>query len=618
MPNVHLLPDHVISHIAAGEVIERPASVIKELLENAIDAQATTIDITLKDAGKNLIQIKDNGTGIEPDDLETIFLRHATSKIQESEDLFNIMSLGFRGEALYSIAAIADVVLNSTTQNQETGWSIHMRGGEQQDLAPHAMAGQGTEITIQELFFNMPARRKFLKTNTSELNQILNIIVPYTLLYPQIRFIVTHQGKELLNLSTTKDLTARTAKTLRLQQKHLLEVCKEYPEQETTIQLVLGDINITRYRRDMQFIFINGRPVQHKTMAFHLNEVYRLILPPGQFPFFAAFITMPPSELDVNIHPTKREVKIKNERGLSSLLRHLAEDTLMTAAQGKQATTPFKSPSMDNKLSATPITDSMSNGSISSDATIDRALKSTNSPARTYEASSVNYDHVIDQGVHERSVDTYAYPQARPKEFFIPDNDLFEQKQTSLQGKLKNAHYIGAFIHKYLLFEYEKSLLLVDQHAAAERITYEQLIQRMEKGAIETQHLLSPVLIKLSVGEMLIWEEVKEKLNELGLETTQWDPSTVAVHTHPLLIKDPEKAMRHLLAGESIARCDHDSIARRACRASIMTGDQLKPEQALHQRDQLLACLDPFTCPHGRPIVVEMNENFLDKQFLRS
>ncbi len=601
---VHILPPDIISKIAAGEIIERPASVVKELMENSIDAESTSIELHLKDAGKSLIHIKDNGSGIGKDDLETIFLRHATSKIQSLDDLFNIMSLGFRGEALYSVAAISDIILRSKTDAQESGWEIYLRGSEKQHIKPCAFNTKGTEIEIKELFFNTPARKNFLKTNSTEIHQVLDTFIPYTLYHKDIRFLLTHQGKTLVDVMPQENLVTRISEALNFDSKHLLEAEEDIPDRGCKVKVVLGDMNIRRPRRDMQFVFINGRPVFNKSISFHLNQVFRLILPPDFFPFFMIDLTIPADEVDVNIHPTKREVKIKDERGLCSLLRILCQNTLMSKGQSKQAVV------ADDDDDAT------------GNNTISRALSASNPyerqpdspPERLFDSSSSSASPR-----REVALEEYAYPRGgQTQEMFIPDDALNAQSQDSLQLKLEQARYIGSFINKFILFESGHSLLVVDQHAAAERITYEQLIRQMQNNNLEVQHLLAPVSIKLTPQEILVWEESKEKLKEMGLESTQWDDDTIAIHTYPQLIKDVEKAVRHLLAGENISKCDHDTIARRACRSSIMAGDKLNQQQAEYQREQLLQCLDPFTCPHGRPTVIEMSEGFLDKQFLRT
>jgi len=336
MEKIHVLTPEIISKIAAGEVIERPASVVKELIENSLDAKTASIELHLKEAGKTLIHLKDTGTGIEPEDIEKLFIRHSTSKIKKISDLEKIDSLGFRGEALYSIAAIADVTLKSKSKSADTGWQIHCRGNKKISQRPVPLL-RGTEIEVKELFFNTPARKKFLKSDSAELKQILNIFVPYTLLYPQINFLLTHNGRKLLDLKPERNNISRIAKALNLEEKYLLEEKRDFSEENVSVHLVLGDMNIHRTNKDLQFLFINERPVQNRSLNFHLNEIYKLILPEGMKPFFAVDIKMPAENLDVNVHPSKREVKIKDEFKLVSLLRFFCEHTLMTYGKAKQA-----------------------------------------------------------------------------------------------------------------------------------------------------------------------------------------------------------------------------------------------------------------------------------------
>lgn len=610
MNKVHILSPEIVSKIAAGEVIERPASVVKELIENALDAQTGSIELHLEDAGKKLIRLRDTGTGIAKADMETIFQRHATSKIQDYEDLFDIHSLGFRGEALYSIAAVADVVLKSTVAGRQatadekgksdssgnpSGWEIHIRGGKRISLKPLGHP-QGTEIEVKELFFNTPARRKFLKSNLSEVNQILNIFVPYTLLHPQIRFCLTHGDKTLIDLTPADDLTSRTAAALNLDEKNLLDIAQTFEAEGIRARLILGDINISRSRRDLQFIFVNGRPVQNKNISFHLNEAFRLILPPHSFPFFTIYLEVPTVDVDVNIHPTKREVKLRDEQGLCTMLRKLAESALLGKSGAKQV-----------RAEGTPA--------------VTMLLKTEpgeKMPGRFSEAAET-------PAVGEwkpRPTEEYAFPQSpvTPEAMANLFNGPGMRKKDpgSLAQRLTEATFLGIFINKFLLFESDRTLLIIDQHAAQERITFESLIRQIEKGHVEVQQMLSPIMISLSVGDMLVWEEAQEALEKFGFSSTQIDRETVALHSHPALVKDPEKGFRDLLAGENPARCDHKTLARRACRASVMAGDPLDAKRAQYIRKSLLDCLDPFTCPHGRPTLIEMKESFLDKQFLRT
>jgi len=608
MPKVHLLPEDVISKIAAGEVIERPASVIKELVENSLDAGSDSIEVHLKDGGKTLIRVKDNGHGIEKDDLERIFLRHATSKIRSADDLFDIHSLGFRGEALYSIGAIADVTVHSKTPEQNDGWELQLRGGQRLNLRPSSIAGHGTEIYIQELFFNTPARKKFLKSNTAEIHQILTTFLPYTLLHKDHRFLLKHQDRALIDITPCNDLTERAAQVLNLEKNHLIQASQGFPERGYTVKMVLGDINIKRFRRDMQFIFINNRPVFNKNIAYNMNQIYRLIMAPDEFPFFAVYIHMPAEDIDVNVHPTKREVKLKNENEICSILRALCEQHLMTKSKGKVV---------------------MNFGGRRGEQTQGQeATKNALQYAYTKEMSEIP-THLFESPQPGTDDTAYAYPRSsdntfyqgiqppQAQNFYVPGQNISDQDHRNWQAELSQARYIGSFINKYLLFEMTDSLFLIDQHAAQERIFYEQFIQQIDKGNVEVQPLLSPILIKLSPQELLAWEDSGEKFERSGFSCTRFDEETLAVHAHPRLIKDVEKAVRNLLDAGGITTFDHDTIARRACKASVVTGDRLSKEQAEYQRDRLVKCLDPFTCPHGRPIVIELTEKFLDKQFLR-
>jgi DNA mismatch repair protein MutL len=594
MTKVSILPPDVVAKIAAGEVVDRPASVVKELLENAIDAGAASIEIHLKDAGRELIHIKDNGSGIARGDLEKIFQRHATSKIAAIEDLEKLHSMGFRGEALYSIAAVSDVTLSSRA-SQEDGWQIHLRGGARQNLEPKGLAQIGTEIKIAELFFNTPARRKFLKNNASELHQILNIVLPYTLIYPDKRFVLTHAGRSLLDLRPAPSRLDRAAAALNARMDHFIETDQEFVEEKIRVRMILGNINIQRPRRDLQFIFINNRPVESRNLSFNLNDVYKLILPPGVYGAFIVDISLDPTNVDVNIHPTKREVRIKDEARIISLLRRMTEYQLMHKGAAKQF------PPLGAQSGGLPV-DKMIFAPGQSQA------KFNLSPPERYNTVILSEAKNL-----KAPLDSSASPQND-----LPlDFQLFGRENT-LRSKFARARFAGSFLQKFLLFEADGSLLIVDQHAAQERIMFEKFKDQIENSKVESQPLLNPLLLKLTPQEKIAWEELQEKLTAAGIETNQFDDDTIAVQTQPLLLKNIENVVRTLLAGGQAQRMDHDDLARRACKASIVAGDRLDITQADHQRKQLLECKDPFICPHGRPTLIEVTQDFLDRQFLRA
>ncbi|HQO37243.1 MAG TPA: DNA mismatch repair endonuclease MutL [Candidatus Omnitrophota bacterium] len=569
MAHVRILPPEIVSKIAAGEVIERPASVLKELLENSLDANASEIEVLVQNAGKTLIQIRDSGTGIAEEDLKSVFNRHATSKISRIEDLYAIDSLGFRGEALYSIAAVADVTLSSRTGGQDSGWIAHVRGSERLSHKPTAMR-VGTNIEVKELFFNTPARKKFLKSNTTEFNRLIDLFIPYTLLYPVIRFTLTHDERTVVELAATNDLKTRIAGALHVDQNDLILDEKDFGGKNLSIRLALGDINIQRSRKDMQFIFVNNRPVENKTVSFHMNDIYRGLLSPGIYPLFCVFITMPAEELDVNVHPTKREVKIKDETGLSAVLRQFCEPLLMTRSKPPQSQTLFTAPDRFER----------------------RSLQRPDIPSEQLN-------------------------MALAENIALYKTDATQTAQNDLRSKLKQSRYLGNLLKTFLLFETADSLLVIDQHAAQERISFEKLRLQLESSKIEVQKLLVPITIKASSQELLAREEAQGVLEKMGFETTLFDKETIAIHSHPQLITDPQNSLRNLLAGEQISRMNPEKLARLACRSSVMAGFAMNKEQAEYQRSALLQAHDPFTCPHGRPTVIEISEAALRKQFLR-
>ncbi|MBF0511853.1 MAG: DNA mismatch repair endonuclease MutL [Candidatus Omnitrophica bacterium] len=584
MSFVHILPSDVIAKIAAGEAVDRPASVVKELLENAIDAHASFIEIHLKDAGKELVHIKDNGSGISPEDLKKIFQRHATSKITAIEDLETLHSMGFRGEALYSIAAVSDVTLCSKTA-QDEGWQIHLQGGVRQNLQPFGRAGSGTDIKVSELFFNTPARRKFLKNNSTELNQILNVVLAYTLIYPEKRFLLTHANRTLLDLRPAATMIDRVAAALNVEMNHLLETDQEFVEDQIRIRLILGDINIQRPRRNLQYIFINQRPIESKALSFALNDAYKLILPPGVYGCFMVHLKVNPANIDVNIHPTKREVRLKDESKIVSLLRRMAEYQLMNKGQIKKA--------LDIK------------GGIASDEIIfapDQVL------SQFHPISAA-------QALRNTAFQSDKYAQNAHLELPL-DFQLFG-KENDLRSKLTNSRFIGGFLKKYLLFESPESLLILDQHAAQERILFEKFKKQLESAKVETQPLLTPLLIKLSPQEKITWEETHEKLALAGIETNLFDTDTIAIQTEPLLLKNIEHVVRELLSGGDLSRLDLEALAKQACKASVRAGDKMELLEVEYQKNELLTCQDPFICPHGRPTMIEVDKTFLDRQFLR-
>ncbi|MFH0753872.1 MAG: hypothetical protein V2A70_04840, partial [Candidatus Omnitrophota bacterium] len=451
------------------------------------------------------------------------------------------------------------------------------------NLLPAAMAGQGTEIRVNELFFNTPARKKFLKSPAAETEQVLNVFLPYALLYPQRAFLLTHHGRVLLDLSAAS-AADRFAGALNLDARFIIIGEAGFSQEDVHVRLILGDINIQRPRRDLQFLFVNGRPVFSRNILFHVNDMYRLIMPQGVHPAFAVFLDVPPEDVDVNVHPAKREVRIRQEARLGGFLRGQAEQLLMS--QGGAREMKGNSPVF----------------TLPDPVPLEEGL-----PA----------DRII-FAPGQRSV----LPQAAGRESELVFSQFVAQAAQDKQGVLKErlwaSRFLGTFACKYHLFEAGESLFVIDQHAAQERILFERFRAQVSSGAVDIQRLLTPLIIKLTPQERLAFDEAVDKLQVFGFEATLVDGQAVAIHAAPVVLAAPEQALRALLADEQVACVDHDTLARRACRASVMAGDPMQGMEAVHQLKTLMACADPFTCPHGRPVFVELRTSFLDRQFLRT
>ncbi|MGC9066573.1 MAG: DNA mismatch repair endonuclease MutL [Candidatus Ratteibacteria bacterium] len=563
MGKIHLLSEETVSRIAAGEVIERPASVVKELIENSIDAVGTRITVYIKQAGKTCITVKDNGCGIEKDDLDIIFERHATSKIHSFEDLYKIRSMGFRGEALYSIGSVAEVFLRSKTPQSETGWQIRVKNGTKSQPIPVAMQN-GTEIEVHNLFFNVPARRKFLKSDITEFRKIIDVFIPYAIFFYSKAFVLFHDRKKVFDLESTDSMSERMSRVCNVQKNFLREITKKVLDNSVSIKFVLGDINIQRPRKDFQFIFINDRPVHHPGISFVINDVYRNIFPSETYPVFAVAVNLNPQDIDVNIHPTKREIRMKNETSILNFIRMACEEILGQKTQPKQ-------PEISQYIQ----------------------VSENHRPYQT----ELNYENSSQKTV--------------------ANQQKIEIQKQDFRIILADSKFLATIFETYLLFEAKDKIYLIDQHAAHERIIFEKLHLQAKGGKIQVEQLLVPVCVNLSPQEMFTWESGgNTKLEEIGFQTTKWDKNTVAIHTKPVDIKDSEIAIRNILS-ENIINLDIETLLKKACRRSTMAGEKFSEAEATELKNQLLRCKNPLTCPHGRPTIVEIDKKFIEKQFLR-
>ncbi|MCM8818739.1 MAG: DNA mismatch repair endonuclease MutL [Candidatus Omnitrophica bacterium] len=561
MGKVNFLSENIINKISAGQVIENPSSVLKELIENSIDANSKKIEVNIENSGRKLISVKDDGEGIEPDDIEKIFERYTTSKIKEINDLYKIKTLGFRGEALYSIGAVSDVILKSKAKNFDIGKEIHIRGGKKLNIKD-SIVPDGTIVEVRELFFNTPARKKFLKSDMTEFRRILNVFIPYTIVFFKKTFIFKNEDTKIIHILPTEDILKRFCEVLNIQEKYLIYEKKHFEKIE--FEIILGDMNLKRNQKDMQFVFVNNRPVYNYTLSSSVNNFYQKFFSSEFFPVFALFLKLPFEDIDVNIHPTKREVKIKNENEIGRKIVEILDEIF--------------------KKGQTKIVE------------VDKKYEKIEEIQRT-------------ENIKEK-IEIFDFKEQK--------TEIFEEKVSAgLIEKLKNASYIGTFKNKYLIFEFENSLLFIDQHAAVERINYEKFLNEIETGKINIQQLLTPIIINLNQEEIFIYEKIEKIIEEFGFITTRWSENKIAIHGYPSLIKDIEFSIRNILSEKDIKKYDKDSVAKRACRNSVMAGQKLTNQEVKYIIENLIECKNPFVCPHGRPIVIEISEKFLDSQFLR-
>ncbi|MEW5796395.1 MAG: DNA mismatch repair endonuclease MutL [Candidatus Zixiibacteriota bacterium] len=603
-PWIRPLPERLINKIAAGEVVERPASVVKELVENALDAGADRIEIDIERSGTKLIKIVDNGCGIDSDQIEIAFSRHATSKISEFDDLDRIESYGFRGEALPSIASVSRMRMVSKTTDADSGTEIIYEGGVLQSKKAIA-SSPGTTIEVENLFYNTPARRKFLKAETTEARHITRVAMALAMGRFRIGFVYRLNGRPIFALPPGLGLGERVA--------GLLAPGKTF----VAVSGELGPVSITGHvappglaqsNRNSQFIFINGRYIQSPALGHALAAGYGELLPRGNYPVGALLLSVDPSEVDVNVHPAKTEVRLSREREIYDAVYHLVKAALRqegvvprletgTNIAGSVATAPPPSYSHHPKV----IPGVTARGG--HQAHMVRELYRTTSPTRSIEAPATV---LVDTATGEILTEPVPVPTAAPP--------------TEASIRL-----IGRFEDLYLLVQVGRELLVVDQHTAHERVLFEETMRQMEAHGSTGQQLLLPVQFELGAEQLTLFEEARDVLVRSGFTVESFGGRTVRIEAVPAILsrKSPETALRAILddvgslkkSGYDLRKAVAQSVA---CRSAAMAGDRLTDREAIGLVEQLLRCENRYSCPHGRPTFIKMSREDLDRQFGRA
>ncbi|MDZ4722425.1 MAG: DNA mismatch repair endonuclease MutL [candidate division Zixibacteria bacterium] len=609
------LSERLINKIAAGEVIERPSAVVKELVENALDAGATSIDVFIEQSGVGLIKIVDNGCGIAAEQIEIAFSRHATSKISNFSDLDSIQSYGFRGEALPSIASVSRMRMTSRPASQETAMEIRFEGGVLQSKLISSCV-PGTIVEVADLFFNTPARRKFLKAESTESRHISRTMTALAIGRFDVGFSFTVNSRNIFSLPPRGTLGNRVSELLG-GQKQFIEVTGE--RGPVKLHGFIGLPESSQRDRWGQYIFINGRLVQSITLGHAFAAGYGELLPRGQYPIGALLLTIDPSEVDVNVHPAKTEVRLSREREIHDTIHQLIksvirkDDIIPTfhsfaepELQGRQLNALIFRPSLESSQY------SQKQFSPSASATQEHTTGIRD------DKSEFRVDPVTGEILDEPMP---ALPTFRDENLPQPANQITLPGSDTANEELS---LVGRFADLYLLFQRGKNLLIVDQHTAHERVLFEQTLRDLERESMIAQRLLLPVQINLSPEQFALFDEAQLILKSSGFEASHFGGRTIMIDAVPAILsrKSPERITLKILDDiGSLRKTGYDlkkAVAQSvACRAAVMKGDKLSDREAVGLIQSLLRCENMYSCPHGRPTFVKITSRDLDRQFGR-
>jgi len=605
MSKIKILSETLTNKIAAGEVVQRPASIIKELVENSIDADADEIIVIVRNGGKTLCEVVDNGEGMNRDDLLLAFERYATSKIANVEDLVNIHTLGFRGEALASITAVAIVNAISTLRGAAEGYELRIEGGTFRDIKP-ASPKPGTTISVRNLFYNIPARRKFLKSAEVEFRHVVDIMQKFALIRHDLHFIFIHNDKEIFNLPVNS-LAERIANLFASEYgQSLLPV--EADDNELKVTGYVGNLNLVRARRGEQFLYVNRRFINDRLMNHAITSGYGSLLARSEFPFYCLNLELPPEQIDVNVHPTKMEVKFREQEHVYQFLKQAVESSLKSITDVIPDLATF---APRHYYTTTP---PPQGGQIQI-------------PTRTHPAPEPLRFGQAGKELVVPEVGTPAIPfaagdsakwQERARRFV-------EQGGTTASDDFRPTVAVYQVHNKYIISQVKSGLVIIDQHVAHERILYEEALESMHGENWKAQQLLFPVVVELTVSDYSTLLEILPFLEKLGFRIREFGKQTVAVEAVPAGLRwgNENVIIREILDhyqefGTKDTSIQDKIAAVYACKAAIKSGDLLTTEEMQNLIDRLFATRNPYFCPHGRPIIVNLSLKELDKRFERT
>lgn len=603
------MPDLLANKIAAGEVVERPASVVKELLENSVDAGSSSIKIEVEEAGLKQIKITDNGSGIEAEDVETAFLRHATSKIRNENDLFHVRTLGFRGEALASIAAVSQLTVKTST-GTEAGTILKLEAGKIVDRSK-GDARKGTEIIVKGLFYNTPARLKYMKTIHTELGHITEVVNRMALSHADIRFELYHNGKNIFRTNGSGDLIQIIAQVYGVNiAKKMIPV--SHQTLDYTITGYIAKPEVTRASRHYISTIINGRFVRSIPLNKAVLSGYHTLLPIGRNPIVVLDIKMDPILVDVNVHPAKLEVRFSKEKELFEAIETLIKQAFRKETLIPEINQPKKAKQESTQHAFT----------FDQKGPVDKVKKDDDLPPR-FDQSQPSYDLIYEtEDINTSRID---HEQTALDTNYQDDNTDNDQDSHTSASRIPVMYPIGQHHGTYIIAENEEGLYMVDQHAAQERIKYEYFRDKIGDVANEVQELLFPLTFDFSNQEALVVAQYQEELKQVGVFFEHFGQQTYIVRSHPQWFPKgfEEEIIREIVEQVmteekiDIAKLREEAAILMSCKQSIKANHYLNKEDMAQLLDDLRKSTDPFTCPHGRPIIIHFSGYEIEKMFKR-
>lgn len=613
MSKIKQLEKSVYNKIAAGEVVERPSSVVKELVENAIDANASQIDISIQNGGLLLISVSDNGDGIEKEDLEIAFLPHATSKIANSDDIFNVSSLGFRGEALASISAVSHVILKSRYKDENTGNSITIKGNELVEIAPCGIA-KGTTISVNNLFYNTPARLKFLKKPRYEENEIISLTTKFILANPNIKISLSNESGQLLSSEGKGLWSAITA----VYDSELIDslIAVNSVKGNYSVSGYISNTNYSKSNKSYQTIILNGRIVFNQTLLTAIHNCYSAYLMKRCYPVIILNINIPYEDVDVNVHPAKTEVRFVDNNKIFAILFSTIKHALENAAKN-QALDFYKNNAEDSKKVAadTVIETDKTVVPMQNEETADTIIKSDIRNNIFEEISNSNY--CMKESGNNLVSKMQVFYAKQQKETLLDNNTALSEEQN--QFEIVDYKIVGQLFATYIIIEINNEFYIIDQHAAAERVLFERLTEEYENGEITIQPMLIPHIFSVNSYENTIITEKIEELNSIGIDIEPFGNNTFKISALPATIQNMnfELLVKNILSDSKATNFTREKLILTACKSAIKGNTALNEEGIKLLFNSLFNKQIPSSCPHGRPTYIKITKTELEKMFKR-